>query len=101
MRPINKNTIFYSPDTPPFRSEELHGYLERELQKIKVAIDLLALGHLDKTYVAPAKPRDGDIRFADGVQWNPGSGEGVYVFYNATWNFISGSGGAGTDDIWG
>jgi hypothetical protein len=36
----------------------------------------------------PDKPRDGLVVHADGVNWDPGSGEGPYVWYNSTWNFI-------------
>ena len=32
------------------------------------------------TVGGPAKPRDGDIRYADGANWNPGSGQGIYVY---------------------
>lgn len=46
-------------------------YLTQELQKIQRAVQLLAAGHIDTTYVAPAKPREGDIRLSDGVEWNP------------------------------
>lgn len=86
MRPINQNSVFYAPETVPSTPSELPAYLERELFKLKIAIDLLALGHLDRTHVAPTKPRIGDIRLADGTNWNPGAAEGVYCYYNATWN---------------
>ena len=37
-------------------------------------------------HVEPTRPRKGDIRYADGTDWNPGSGEGIYFFNNAgTW----------------
>jgi len=39
-----------------------------------------------KTYVAPDKPQDGQTYYADGTNWNPGSGEGIYTYYNSTWN---------------
>lgn len=32
----------------------------------------------------PKKPRKGIIVYADGTNWNPGSGEGVYV-YKSGW----------------
>jgi len=40
-------------------------------------------------HVAPAKPRTGMVVFADGTDWNPGSGEGPYA-YNAagSWVFL-------------
>ena len=35
---------------------------------------------------APPRPRDGTVAYADGTAWDPGSGEGVYAYYNGTWN---------------
>lgn len=29
---------------------------------------------------------DGVMVYADGTSWNPGSGEGLYAYYNAAWN---------------
>jgi len=41
------------------------------------------MGHLDVQNVAPDKPRQGDLRYADGSNWNPSAGgEGIY-FFNA------------------
>jgi len=74
----------YNPIPSP--SEYDSSYLYGELRKLKEAIDQQADGHLDQSNVAPSKPRDGDIRYADGTNWNPGTGEGVYCYYNATWN---------------
>ncbi len=85
MRPLNQNSVFYVPETPPSDNGQLSAYVERELNKVKMAIDLLALGHLDKTYVAPTKPREGDIRLADGTSWNPGAGAGFYGYYGSAW----------------
>ena len=36
-----------------------------------------------KRTVAPASPQEGDVYFADGTSWNPGSGKGLY-FYNGS-----------------
>ena len=47
----------------------------------------------DRTYVAkrlkleqmasePSSPEVGDIAYADGTNWNPGSGVGIYAYYN-------------------
>lgn len=51
-----------------------------EHQRIGRVLDIIATGYLSTTNVAPAHPRDGDVRFADGVNWNPGSGRGTYRF---------------------
>jgi hypothetical protein len=40
---------------------------------------------LTKVHKAPAKPAEGQIVLADGTDWNPGAGAGVYCFYNGSW----------------
>ena len=35
---------------------------------------------------APAQVFDGLMVYADGTAWDPGSGEGIYAYYNSTWN---------------
>jgi hypothetical protein len=37
------------------------------------------------THVAPPRPRDGMIRYADGVDWNPGAGTGYYARVSGVW----------------
>jgi len=32
------------------------------------------------------RPEDGMVVYADGTNWDPGSGEGIYAYYNSTWN---------------
>lgn len=38
--------------------------------------------------VEPSKPRRGLLVYADGTDWNPGSGEGLYRYDGTTWNYI-------------
>ena len=35
--------------------------------------------------VAPERPISGMIVHADGTNWNPGSGQGIYAYYNLSW----------------
>lgn len=86
MRTPNINSAFYAPQPVPSNPADLANYLRTELAAIQNVIDILAAGHIDMTYAAPDKPRDGDIRLFDGVSFDPGSGQGVYCFYNNTWN---------------
>ena len=62
---------------------------EDELQDISEAMqspnEFLLLTPLA---VAPKKPRDGMIAMAEGVNWNPGSGAGVYVYRAGSWRFL-------------
>ena len=87
MRTRNTNTIFYAPEQLPEDPKALNRYIETELRKIQSVITALSLGHLDETHVAPEKPRDGDVRFADGTHWNPvAGGQGFYGYYNSAWH---------------
>lgn len=89
VRVANLGSVNYAPSEPPAEPAALQRYLREELQKISTAIAALAAGHLDKTYNAPAKPRDGDIRYAAGApNWNPGAGAGVYVYKSTAWVFL-------------
>lgn len=88
VRPINLSAVSYSPEQPPTNQDEFNRYVYNELLKIQQSISALAAGHIDKTYVSPTKPRDGDIRYADGTSWNPGSGAGVYYFNGTIWKLL-------------
>ncbi len=69
----------YFPKRTP--SEYSQGYIQDELGYISSAIEQQALGFIDVSNVAPEKPRQGMIRYADGSNWNPnGTGEGIYFF---------------------
>lgn len=48
-----------------------------------VVYDKLILGN---TISAPISPVDGTIIYTDGVTYNPGGGQGLYIYYNSTWN---------------
>lgn len=70
--------------------EALSAYVQRELARVSIAMQLLADGQIEESTVAPAKPRHGMIRLADGTSWNPGSGRGIYWYdkNTATWKLL-------------
>jgi hypothetical protein len=79
----------YAPSPVPNDTQDLARYLSNELQAIQNAIMQLAEGHIDVTNVAPKRPREGDIRLCDGVNFNPtGAGKGFYGYYNSAWHFL-------------
>jgi hypothetical protein len=41
---------------------------------------------LKTRHEAPVKIREGMVVLADGTDWDPGSGQGVYCYYNSQWN---------------
>lgn len=63
----------------------LEAYLAQELRRITgafLSVEELLLVNL---HVEPSRPRDGMIKFADGSDWNPGSGRGFYGRANSVW----------------
>lgn len=88
MKTPTLNSVQYAPGLVPSDPTQLSQFLNNELRSIAAAILRLADGHLDKSNVAPTKPRDGDLRYADGTAWNPGSGQGIYAYYGAAWHFL-------------
>jgi hypothetical protein len=72
--------IRYSPAPVPNKPEDLPAYLREEFSRMSAVITNLADGHYDESNTVPSKPRAGDVRYADGTNWNPGSGEGIYLY---------------------
>ena len=86
----------WSPNPAPVAPDQLPDYLFDELNRLGDVIFNVDMLQLSQTNVEPGtelrrtKPRDGDIRYADGTNWNPGSGgEGIYAYFNNTWNKLS------------
>ena len=80
---VETSVVRYEPGPLPENVEDLGGYVVSELKRLGDIILNQSLIRIDRIHTEPSKPRTGDIRYADGTDWNPGSGEGVY-FYNGT-----------------
>jgi hypothetical protein len=80
---MSREFLRFDPSTCPTELEEIPHFLDSMLMEIRTVLDLVRDGHLDVSNSEPDNPQQGDIRYADGSNWNPGSGgEGIY-FYNA------------------
>lgn len=65
---------------------EVARYFYDELQRISEALQLVQQGQfLPELHVAPDKPRNGRIVYADGTDWNPGFGKGIYFYDGSAW----------------
>jgi len=87
--------IRYTPSIAPNNPEELPQYIKKELDSISAIVNNQADGHLDKVHVEPPRPRAGDIRYADGSDWNPGQGDNLYYYDGTVWLAYAGGSGAG------
>ena len=76
----------YKVTFAPADAAEWRRWVEREFQKLEQELtSAQQLMRLAPTTATPDKPRDGDIRYADGTNWNPFSGEGFYGYYAGSW----------------
>ena len=80
-----KSVVRFNPNPAPVAQEQLPDYLFNELNRLGAILLNQSLFRLEPTYVAPTKPRIGDIKYADGTQWDPGgTGEGIYLFNSSS-----------------
>jgi len=82
-----KEYIRFTPELTPLDAEEVRASVDRNFFTVQSVLDSVQDGHLDVVYTAPTKPNQGDIRYADGTSWDPGSGEGIY-FYNSAGSWV-------------
>lgn len=78
----------YTPrHIPPGASlDELKTWLATELGNLQTAEQASVDGlQLKPLYAAPRRVREGLTVMADGTQWNPGAGQGVYTWYAGSW----------------
>lgn len=75
----------YVPLPPPNQmAPAVREYLDTELRRIADLINERVL-FTQPLAEAPARPVNGVIAYADGTNWNPGSGEGFYGYENGSW----------------
>lgn len=79
----------YRPRNVPPDAKDLPQFLDQELRNISQAqaapVFVLALAVSHKE---PPKLQDGYVVMADGTDWNPGSGGGVYCYRAGAWRFL-------------
>ena len=78
----------YSPSTPPQGDEDFRKWVFEELRKVETTFSSLDFVIFKELHEEPAKPRSGMVVFADGSDWDPGSGQGFYGYYNGAWESL-------------
>lgn len=80
--------MYYPKEYPTNATpDEVAQFVYQELQQLSALLQSLQVPWmtLAELHVAPTKPRDGMVLFADGTDWNPGGGRGVYVYSSSAW----------------
>ncbi|MBW2081582.1 MAG: hypothetical protein JRI39_00510 [Deltaproteobacteria bacterium] len=74
-----------TPGVLPADTEEALAYLHGlVISQNQVLMELIE-GLFKESHAEPDKPREGMFRFADGSDWNPGSGRGLYQYVSGSW----------------
>lgn len=80
-----KSVTRFHPDPLPERVEDLGIWAQAQLTRIGDIIFNQSIFRLDETHALPDKPRNGDIRYFDGTDADPGSGRGIYYYNGTSW----------------
>ena len=95
---VVKSVNRWTPNPAPVSNENLSDYLYHELNRLSDVIFNIDVMRLEKTHRDPSdnngKPRDGDIRYADGSDWQE-EGQNLYYYNGTQWIPLGGGGGAG------
>lgn len=80
-----KSVNRWSATPAPASIEEVPNWIFRELNRLSDVIFNIDVMRLEPTHVAPVKPRAGDIRYADGTDWNPSGSAGIHWYDGTNW----------------
>lgn len=75
----------YVPNPVPANTEDLPRYIFEEFIKLQGALQENPTTFIEVKNVAPSRVKQGDIAYADGTNWNPGQGEGLYLYDGTNW----------------
>lgn len=75
----------YQPSGVP--QEYDNAWLAEELARIAAQLSEFEIPTVRVTpiHVAPVRPREGMVVNADGTNWNPGGGAGLYQYLSGAW----------------
>lgn len=81
----------YLPENPPLVEtvEEVVQWVFEQLQQLGKSMQETLTLELRASAAEPERPREGMIVFADGTNWDPGSGAGVYVYRSSGWRRLT------------
>lgn len=64
-------------------------YLNERIEDLNVIVLDMQNSFFSETHAEPDKPRELMIRFADGTDWDPGNGRGLYQRISSVWIKLS------------
>jgi len=87
---VVKSVNRWTPNPAPVNNENLSDYLYHELNRLSDVLFNIDVMRLEPTHRDPSdnygKPRAGDIRYADGTDWNPSGSAGIHWYNGTSWS---------------
>lgn len=77
----------YTRQQYPQLEEGIRTYIQEELRRIQTSITSLTTAAIQVAEDEPENPVKGMIRYAVSP-WNPGSGDGLYIYDGTSWNLV-------------
>ena len=74
----------YTRQQFPQLEEGVRRYIQEELKRVEVSISSLTQSSIQVAENPPSNPVKGMVRYAVSP-WNPGSGDGLYVYNGTAW----------------
>lgn len=71
----------------PVLDEGIKRYIQDELQRIESSVRSLSQAAIQVTEDQPEQPVKGMVRYAVSP-WNPGSGDGLYIYNGTAWVLV-------------
>lgn len=81
----------YVPSAVPQQSLDLSRFLQLEFERVNDGVESPIMAQvLEALSAEPARKLAGKsmVVYADGTNWNPGSGAGIYAYYGGSWKFL-------------
>lgn len=82
----------YTPNQTSFtKPEDVLTFVQQELRRVSAAMQEMSTQQVvfAELHTAPEKPREGMVVYADGTDWNPGDGKGIYAYTGGEWVRVS------------
>ena len=76
----------YTPSSPPNDPAALSQWAMNEFVQLARLLNGGArILIVQPSYAEPSRPREGMVVNADGTEWNPGGGAGLYQYLSSAW----------------
>ncbi len=81
----------YKPSIAPQNPKDIRRWIQGELETVDSAVsqDRGSIGFVIN-HIPPFRPLRGYLYYADGIDWNPGAGEGLYEYTSSGFTKLAG-----------